>query len=203
MAGYITVTELRRDLDKVAQTAANDLLLQEKIDAATSIIDGALDFAYAGYSAATTKVVYGSGTPTLTLPPHQQGTVTVITPEGGTAVVDTTWTEDADGSLYLDNAYIPYPQPYASYKNYPGWGFYRYTITANWGYGLAPASIKQVTRELAKNLWFGRDVRSDLNEIAAGVAGGGQTFYSSGLSSRQLAIIKAERAKWGTGVQIA
>lgn len=201
---YADIPEIRNYLEQIrdapVQDPQTDVTLQEILGRATSMIDTYLGFSYGGYTSGT-KVVYGGGSPNLTLPPHQQGTVTIITPEGGTPVVDTTWTEQEDGSVYLDASHVPYPAPYASLRYGTGWGFYRYTVTALWGYGLPPESVKEVCLELAMNIWKQKD-KGFVSDYV-GVTGTSGQRFSGGLPRPLRDILEIEKAKWGKGLVIA
>lgn len=198
---YVTVTELREYLDQVGASTSTDVTLYNIITRASSMIDTYLGFSYAGYTTATTKVAYGSGTPNLTLPPHEQGSVTAIVPENGTAVDVTLWTEQEDGTIYLDSAYVAYPIPYLSQARYTGWGFSRYTVTADWGYGDPPASVKEVCLELSMNIWKQKD-KGFVSDFI-GVSGAGGQRFSGGLPRPLRDILEIEKEKWGKGVVIA
>jgi hypothetical protein len=199
MTAYVTHTDIRLYLDKVASGAGVDTLLDTIGTRATAIVDRALGFSFAAYpGSASDSIAFGGGTPILYLPPHQQGSVTTITPEGGTAIDDTTWTEQADGSIYLDSAYAPWLQPYASMRYGPGWGFYRYTVAAKWGYGPVPEDVKEVALEIAVNIWRSKD--KGLWTDVIGVEGGGGIRFIGGLTNQQKAIIDAVRAQYNTRI---
>ena len=199
---YATLTEAYRYLDQLSgEDPDRDVLLQSILDRATSMIDTYLGYSYAGYTAATTKVVYGQGTPFLSLPPHEVGSVTAIVPEGGTAVDAATYTQQEDGTIYLNSAYVPYPAPYASQGRYTGWGFYRYTVTADWGYGTVPASIKEACLELAMNIWKQKD-RGFWTDFV-GVTGASGQRFSGGLPKSLRDVLEIEKAKWSGGIAIA
>jgi hypothetical protein len=199
MTAYLTIAEFRMHVDKVATGATADALITDCIASATDEVDTYLGFSFAAYpGSASDALAYGGGTPILYLPPHQQGSVTTITPEGGTAIDDTTWTEQADGSIYLDAAYRPYPQPYASMRYSAGWGFYRYTVAAKWGYGPVPAAIKQVTREVATNIFRARD--KGLYTDVIGVEGGGAIRYIGGFTNQQREILNKTKSRYNVRI---
>lgn len=206
MTSYVDIPEMRRYLDQVPEDPDTDLLLQDILDRATSMIDTYLGFSYAPYPDAgadeeTDKIVFGGGSSLLTLPPHQIGSVITIVPEDGTPVDDTTYTEQADGTIYLDSSHVAYPAPYASLSRYPGWGFYRYTVTANWGYGPVPEAVKEVCLQLAMTTWKGKD-KGFMTDFIGANGTSGQRF-TGGLPRPLRDVLEIEKAKWGGGVVIA
>jgi hypothetical protein len=199
MTAYVTKTDLRIYLDKVPTGSPADALLDLVGVRATDMIDTYLGFSFAAYpGSASDSIAYGGGTPILYLPPHQQGSVTTITPEGGTAVDDTTWTEQADGSIYLDAAYAPWLQPYASMRYGAGWGFYRYTVAAKWGYGPVPEAVKEVCMEVAINIFRSRD--KGLYTDVIGVEGGGAIRYIGGFTNQQREILNRTKSRYNVRI---
>src|SRR6188768_1055720 len=96
----ITKDDIKLRLDQLDDS--HDDLLDDICEEVEDAITLYLGFGFDGYTSATTLIAYGSGTPWLVLPPHEQGTVTTVTVTGSTDPI-TGWTEQPDGTLYLDN----------------------------------------------------------------------------------------------------
>lgn len=199
MTAYATVTELREYLDQLGASNTTDVVLQRILDRATSIIDTYLGYTFSDYPAvATVKYVPGLGTSFLALPPHLAGSITSVTPENATALPNTLYQEQEDGSLYFLSSYaftlrsywIASPNYYGIY----GWGFFRYAVTAIWGYGPPPPAVVEVCIELAMNMWRGKD--KGFWSEAIGASGGSYQTYTGGLPRRLAEVLDAERLKY-------
>lgn len=139
------------------------------------------------YTSATTKTVYGSGTPWLTLPPHELGSITLVTVEGGTGAI-TGYAEESDGSALYFTGYAPYSG---------GWGPTRYVVTANWGYGDWPDSVKEVAVELAANI-FTESKTGHFSDVQGVNGAGGDVAvgYSKALTARQKLVLDMVKRKY-------
>lgn len=167
------------------------------IDRAWSILCASLGFEFGEYPASTTdKVVYSAGGAELVLPPHEAGSVTTVLYPAGSTVPSTNYTQ-ADGRLYLGGSY----GYYGSSGWMTTWERGRYTVTAKWGYGLAPDSIKEVALELAVNIWRGAD-RGLFTDVI-GVEGGGAVGYTGALTNQQKMVVNAVRRQYLGGLQYA
>lgn len=145
----------------VAIEPATDDLLQNALDRATGIIRDALRslladpaFDYAAFGAASTRIVSAYDATYLSLPPHQAGSVSLVEYQSGsnpatyTTLDAAQWDEEMGGQLYRSSGW---------WSGYGG-GAGRYRVTAVWGYGATPpASIEELTLELAVNLYRSRD----------------------------------------------
>jgi hypothetical protein len=182
---YATVVQLREYLVQVGSGAANDALLQSVLDRANSIVNEALGFEFAPYGEASGRDVECRHRQRwLEVPYHNAGTVATVEAISGrgtaSEVTDALdgWLEEDDGRLYRDGGWAP------------GW----YRITAQWGYGPAPASIVEVELEVAVNIWRGRDASMWQSDI--GVEGAGAVSYNRALTWAQRSIIDAVRLKY-------
>ena len=187
----ITHDDVYQYLQQVTPSGENDELLDTIVARAESIIFEYLGFEWAAYAGSpSTMTVTGSGTPWLVLPPHQPGSVTLVTLEGQTTAYSTAYTEEPDGSLYLTGSWA-----YSTRYSY-GWPPYRYTVTAKWGQGAVPEALKEVAVELAVNLWREKD--KGMFSDVIGVEGGGSVAvgYTRAFTNRQLATLKAIRRKY-------
>lgn len=182
---YATVSAIQTYLPQVEQSAANVRLLQSCLDRATSIVRDAMrailadpSFDYAAYGAASTKIIRGHVGSYLTLPPHQNGTVTLVEYQSGT--------NPATYSTLADQYLAEGTQLYRS----GGWShFDRYRITAVWGYGpTVPDSVAQVVLELAVNMWRGKDKAMWTDTI--GVDGQGSVKYTGGMTNLQTQVLE-------------
>lgn len=193
---YATVADFRQYLPQAPEDSATDALIAEVLTRATDIVAGAMGIRFFAvgedWPAATVKRVFSESSVWLKLPAYQEGSITLLT-EVGSATALTDWEELwGQGKLYLWRE--------------AGWGGRRYSVTAQWGYGPAPANIVEVTLECAVNLWRMRD-RGMYQEVQTGPGtagnGGGSVSalrFIGGLTSQQRAILAAERAAWRDGV---
>lgn len=188
MAAYVTAADIRAYLQQVPAT--EDTLLGTIATRATAIVEEALGFSFGDYTLATSNVtVYSYGLHILRLPPHQQGSVAAVTEIYGGPVAG--WAEDSDGNLYIGTASFFYGA---------AWGTGRYIVSARWGYGPVPESVKEVTLELAINIWRGKD--RGMWQDVIGVEGGGALRFTGGLTNQQRAILEAVKARYAPGVVV-
>lgn len=176
---YVTVDELKKYLSQWEGFPEEDLLFGDVIDRAQSIVDEYLGFSFDGYTSGTVMRVQSWGTQSLRLPPHDPASVFTIKYEGDTTLL-TDWQYDADTGMLLRTA---------TYPSVGSWPMGRYEVTGNWGYGTVPESVKEVTLELAVNIWRGRD-RGMWTDIV-GVEGSGGLRFTGGLTNQQRAILKS------------
>lgn len=181
---FVTVGDLRQYLAQInrltpADASANDALLQAILDRAQSIVDGALGFTYAGYTAAASRSILSYGGNYLELPPYRLGSITSVM-MGGTTYTDYTITPR--GNLYRA----------AGWATWGTWGppsWWWVDVTAEWGYGDPPASIVEVVLELAVNLWRGKD-RGMFTEVVGTESGGAVVVPLGGLNKNQREIVE-------------
>lgn len=201
MATLVTPADMRLYLDQLTPPLYEgdpDTLLNMLCDRAESTVNEALGFAFGPYPVnATVQVIYGSGTPWLALYPHEAGSVTLVTHEASTSAIEG-WAEDTDGNLYLTGA-----SPFGSYGTMNGYSQYvsnwlrqRYSVTAKWGYGPAPDSLKEVAVEVAINLWKERE--KGMYSDVIGVDGGGAVAvgYRRAFTNRQMYVINAVKRRY-------
>lgn len=112
MASWATVERIQDELEQVTPTAANLRLLQRKLDRATGIVRDTMralladpTFDYVAYGAASTKIIRGHAGSYLTLPPHQEGSVTLVEYQSGTNPA--TYSTLADQYLVEGGAVVP------------------------------------------------------------------------------------------------
>jgi hypothetical protein len=184
------------------------------VDRANDIVSNELGYsglvfgAYPG--AATARTAMGEGVAHLAIPPHQAGSVTTVVDEQSLAVI-TGWIEDTeDGSLYLGPGALGglsgalgeggWSGGYGSGYGYSGYGGVygpcwiaarRYTVTAKWGAGPVPDALKEVTVELAVNLWREKDRGAFSDVINVEGAGGITVGYAHAWTNRQRGILDA------------
>lgn len=181
MASWASVSMIQAYLPQVEQTAANVRLLQSCLDRATDIVRNTMralladpTFDYVAYGAASTKIIRGHAGSYLTLPPHQEGSVTLVEYQSGT--------NPATYSTLADQYLVEGGQLYRA----GGWSHsgYRYRITAVWGYGpTVPDGIVQVVLELGVNFWRGKDRGMWTDTI--GQDGQGSVKYTGGMTNLQ------------------
>lgn len=183
---YATASELRQYLDKIGtEGSESDEVLTFILTNASSIVRSSLRyhigdplFDFEAYGAASTKIVRGYSTNEyLFLPPFQAASVTLVEEQTGfnpssyTSVTDE-WIEE-NTSLWRSG----------------GWNDARYRVTATWGYGPVVSDIKQVTMELAVNIWRSKDKGSFTEMI--GAEGGGAIRVVAALTPQQQAVLEA------------
>ena len=202
---YVTVDELADYIPQV-DAEGDAALLGDIIDRAQSIVDEYMGFTFDGYDAsASERVITAYGTPTLILPPHEIGTITTVTLEGATTAIDEDdYTEDTVTGNLTFNGYYPFTgygyYPYNQFSPFGYWGPARYEVTAKWGYGTVPEAIKEVTLELAVNIWRGRD-RGMWTDVI-GVEGSGGLRFTGGVTNQQRAILDSVRERYMGSVAI-
>lgn len=186
---YATVAQLREYLKQAKTGAATDSELQNILDRATAIIDGALGFSFAAYPAsASARDVRGVGGVYLELPAYQAGSITSIyeVSDRGTSDESTTLVSD----WLAEETFRPYQVYRHSGWNDGAW----YRVTAKWGYGAPPADIVEVTLEVAVNIWRAKDASFGQSEL--GVQGGGSVSYNRALTWGQRSIIEMVRTAY-------
>lgn len=193
---YATAVQFRQYLPQAEEGSENDALIHDVLERATALVSPVVGVPFFGvgedWPTAAVKRVFSEESVWLKLPPYQEGSITLLTEVGSTASL-TDWEERWDtGRGYLWRE--------------AGWAAKRYSVTAVWGAGPAPANVVEVTLECAVNLWRMRD-RGMYQEVQTGPGtagtGGGQVTalrFIGGLTSQQRAILTAERAKWRDGV---
>ena len=183
---YGTVVQLREMLPQVAASAATDTFLTTLLERATDIVDLALGFSFAVGGVAAAKDIRAAGGQYLELPGYTVATIaSVYEVDAKGTTSETTEVVAATEYDILDDARL--------YKD-DGWGVGQwYRITAIWGWGPVPASIAQVTLEVAVNLWRGRD-RGMYSDVI-GVEGGGAIGYQRALTNQQRMIIDGVRVR--------
>ena len=192
----VTTTRLREYLDQVKAGTAIDGALGRILERAESIVVDALGFTFFDDGVAwddidpTTKRIRSEPSRYLRLPPYRVGSITAIAVLSGTTIttttVDAAACEETEEHFYL---YRP-----------DGWGGVRYAVTAQFGYGPAPASIVELILELAVNIWRQRD--QGLFQAGQGVdsanntVGGGFLKYVGGLNGDQRRIVANVRRRY-------
>lgn len=190
---YATVDELKAYVSQLASTTSTvtDAVLEDVLERATDTVDDELGFSFADwveYAEATARDVNaGAGGRILFLPAHQADSVESVemvsgrgtASEGLTAVTD--YVVETRWRLYRDGGWRP-----------ATW----YRVAAVWGVGPAPASIVQVTLEVAVTIWQGRTAGAFSPVV--GVEGGGAVAYKRALTWDQRARIQrvASTYRW-------
>lgn len=146
------------------------------LDRATDIVDKRLGFGFAAWPSASVKQVRAPYGAYFNIPPHQQGSVTLVKTMGDDDLVGY-WVETDNGRLYAVDAY----------GNEGDWRASRYKVTAVWGYGPVPEAVKEVTLELAVNIWQSREAGRFSRVV--GVAGGGAVGYEDALTPMQKMVL--------------
>lgn len=187
MAAYATAATLRTQY-LVQLKEADESTLTAFLERATSIVETALGFAFAGYTElARARRVRSYGGAYLTLPPHLAGSITAVA-WGGSAVDGTTWAETPSGMLERVSSDVLL----TSWAGCWSEGFY--SVTARWGYGDPPPAIVEVVCELAVNIWRSRDKGSFAEVI--GVQGSGYLKVVGALTGAQREVIEAVKAQY-------
>lgn len=156
-------------------TPRTDALLAAILARAESIVTASLGWAFDGYTTGTQTHRAPFGT-LWRLPPHDAGSLTAIQLED-TAITD----------------YQAANEPYTYYRA-AGWNGRRYEVTADWGYGSAPAAIQEVVLEVAVNIWRSKD-RGLFSDVI-GVDGGNRTSsaigvgYQGALTNQQKMVLR-------------
>lgn len=196
IASYATVAELREYLPQIKSEAlepGTDAKLQKILDRATGICNDAsvgLGFAFAGYVTEVRSVIsYGS--PYLVLPPHREGSITSIKLD---SVAITDYAIDPDGTLRRTVG----SQWRRIEREDWGWRGFRYDIAADWGYGTAPDSVKEVCIEIAVNIWRARDAGRFTNVV--GPSDAGAVGYEGALTPLQRSVLQGVKQIYTRGV---
>lgn len=181
---YATVAQLRKYLPQAATGTAADAELQTALDTATDIVDLALGFSFAEAGVAADRDVQCPGNGQLfELPAHVDGSVDAVYHVAARGADDEGLTEitgfiNENGGLFRAAGWLN-----------GEW----YRVTAQWGTGAAPASIVEVTLELAVNVYRGKD-RGMFTDVI-GVEGAGSVAYARALTNQQRMIIDAVRLR--------
>ncbi len=184
---YATVDDLREYLEQVPDDAAHDALLQTVLDRAHEVVDGYLAFSFGAYATGSKDVrAPWNVAEWLDLPAHEADSVTAVlqvtgrgrTSESTTAITE--YIEEDDGRLYRDAGWLP-----------GAW----YRVTADWGYGEAPADVVEVELRVAVNIWQGRAASQWSNSL--GVEGSGSVTYSRALTAAERSMLDAVRTRFG------
>jgi len=187
---YATVAQLREYLSQIPASETTDALLQDVLDRANRVVDGYLGFSFGAYAEGD-KDVRAPRNPDewLEVPTHDAGTVTAVLAVSGrgspgestSAVMD--YLEEDDGRLYRD----------------AGWSANAwYRVSADWGYGEAPADVVEVELRVAVNIWQGRAASQWSSNV--GVEGSGAVTYSRALTAAERSMLDAvrrEAGEWG------
>lgn len=181
---YVTVEQVRANLKQVGAGSAINELLQEKIDAAQSLVDLALGFTFEPWGAPSVKEIYAYGSAFLPLPPHQPGSVSAVS-YSGQAV--TSWGQ-GNGAL-------------RSTLGIFGVGYY--AVTAVWGLGPPPAAAVELVLEIAVTLYREKD-KGDFSDIVgvSGQGGGVAVARARAFTNRQEATIKLLKRLGRSGVVV-
>lgn len=188
VASYASVAQLREYLGQVKSGATMDVMLQNILDRATAIVNGALGFSFAEYGAAADMDVRAQGGEYLEVPAYKAASLSAIKAvtargtEYETTETVTGWTVDETVRPYLVYRY--------GYWTPGQW----YRVNAIWGYGPAPDEIVEVTLEAASNIWRAKDASFGQSEI--GVQGQGAVNFNRALTWAQRSIIEAVRAAY-------
>lgn len=168
----------------VTISKATEALLQDCLDRARDTLDTLLGFSFfdagAAWPSASAKTVRSEESEWLRLPPYQEGSITLLTLADDTTPM-TDYEEEWDaGRFYLSRE--------------DGWGGLRYSVTATYGYGPAPAAVVELNLELAVNIWRAKS-KGMFTELM-GAEGGGQIRFVGGLTKQQLAIVAGIRRQF-------
>lgn len=172
--GYITQVDIT-DPDQAA-------IVEAVLARAESAVDNYLGFSFDGYANATRTIRAPQG-PFWQIPAHDLGSVTAVLAEDGTDLAGY-WEETSTGALFSLAGL---------------WGFAKYQITADWGYGDPPESVKEVVLEVAVNIWQSRSAGRFSSVV--GSRDGGAVGYERAFTNFQAQILDDLKAKY-TGVAI-
>lgn len=205
VATLVTPADIKLYLDQIAgapTSVIDPALLTTVCNRAEAIVVRALGFSFQDYADITpdTREAYGTGTPWLSIQPHQQGSVTAVMYDGTSSPVGAIWTEDSDGNLYITGS-APFGG-YGFWGHDRNWARARYMVTATYGYGTAPDDIKEVALELAINILKERD--KGMFSDVVGVEGGGAVAvgYKGAFTARQKYIINAVKRQYAGSSQM-
>lgn len=182
MGQYVTIEEMADLFPQIEGNLDKEQALATYILAAESIVDQFMGFSYGAYGAPSVRRLIFPPGPYATLPPHQAGSVSLVTDWNGDDLVGF-WEVDSNGRLVA----LPTTSPLGTAIWLEG----PYNVTAVWGVGPAPESVKQVVRELAINMER-VGMKGGYTELV-GVEGGGAIRHVSGLTQAHIGILS--RAK--------
>lgn len=202
MGSYVTVADLREYLDQVkseVDAPGTDAKLQNILNRAASICNDAsvgLGFSFAmvgddDYVTEARTVVFTHG-PYMVLPPHRKGSITVITLDSST-IPSTEYAFDPDGTLRR----VAGSQWPRQLRDDFGWQGYLYEVTADWGYGPPPDSLKEVCLEVAVNIWRAKDAGRFSNVVAS--QDGGPVGYEGALTPMQKSVLQGLKNIYSRG----
>ena len=209
---YGTVAQLRRYLNQVPAGSAQDVLLAEVMDRASSMVDLILGYGF-GSAVIGPEVVYGDGTSILLLPVHTAGSVTAVTSISSVTVP--AYIEEGQALRVVDSSGRKpvYPRPAHRYAWPTGYeddvtngavvlfgGLYAgnywragvpYTVTATWGHAITPPDIVEATLEIAAAIHKEKDAGF---ATVIGEAAGGMINIRNALPLKAKAILDARAA---------
>lgn len=172
----------------------HDATLQAMIDNASRIVTDLLaPVVFADdWASASALLVRHSGAERLYLPAHKTGTVATVTRLDDSLVQSdyTAETGDLYGTVEVNRAL---------YRR-QGWARGRYSITAQWGYGAAPASVKEVLAEMVVNIWRAKD-SGNFSDVV-GIEGANAVGYSKALTALQKQTLGTLRTRMLGGVRL-
>lgn len=168
VAGYLSQVDIA--------DASTLTVVESILDRATDIVNKRLGFSFEAWGGAAVKNVRAPYGAYFNLPAHQQDSVTLVKGMDNTDYVGY-WEETDNGRLYAVDVS----------GNEGDWGARRYKVTAIWGYGPVPESIKEVTLEIAVNVWQSRQAGRFSRVV--GVQGGGAVGYEGALTPTQKMIL--------------
>jgi hypothetical protein len=187
---YASTAEFRKLMDQVPAGATEDTLIQLCLDAATQIIDTEIGHTWAA-GVVGTAVVYGDDTAVLIPPAFVPGSVTLVSAPAAYSVpsyVETSGrlvTVDSGGVLQSPFYRNGWRYPYSWQAGVP------YTVSASYGWGAAPADIKQACLEIAVAIYRGRD--AGYSDVVGTAGSGGEVAYVGKWSKRADATLKRYR----------
>lgn len=182
MPAYVTVAELREYLNQAQAGATVDALLTKVIARASEMVDDVLEFSFGDgtYPAASVRSLPSVQSQYLFVPPHESGSITTVTYLG---VAMSGWSAGTPNPKHRVWLYLP-----------GGWPTGRVDVTAKWGYGQLPESVKEVVLELCVNIWRGKS-RGLFSDVI-GVDGSGAVGYAGALTNQQKMILEKTRKRY-------
>jgi hypothetical protein len=174
--------------------AASDTTLSILIANVESVVNQELGFTFNGFATAAAQVVTTYGGEYFYLPAHKVNTLSAIVRLPDNAPIAATSYEAESGDVY-GNCEVNR----ALYRR-DGWVASRYRVTAEWGYGTVPDSIKEVVAELVVNIWRAKDAGrfSDVQ----GVEGGNAVGYAKALTAYQKMTLNKTRLRYLGGLRV-
>lgn len=178
-ATYLTIEEFAGEDGYLHQLDITEPSVETKalavLERAESIVDGILGYHYEAYANGQ-KTVRAQRGEYFTLPAHDIGSVTAVTDMYDVTLDE--WQELENGMLLFTNAY-----------GYLGnWGGAFWKVTADWGYGPVPPDVKEVTLEIAVNIWQSAEAGKFTDVV--GASDGGAAGYEKELTAQQRMILK-------------